>query len=96
MFVLAVQLHESIGELAKRAGRCQRAIDEGPAAALTRDLSANEALSGRGVLEDRLDGGLGLASTDQIGGCAPAEQEADGLDQDRLPCPGLTGENVEA
>ena len=52
--------------------------------------------SAAGVFEDRLDGRLGLAGAHQIGRRAGAEQEADGLDEDRLARARLAGQDVEA
>ena len=37
-----------------------------------------------------------LAGADQVGGGAGAEQQADGLDEDRLAGAGLAGQDVEA
>ena len=37
-----------------------------------------------------------FARPDHVGGGAAAEQQPDGLDENRLPCPGLAGQDIEA
>jgi hypothetical protein len=39
---------------------------------------------------------LHFTRTNEVGGGSRAEQEPDGFHEDRLSCPGLAGENVEA
>ena len=96
MFVLSVQLDESRGEIAKRRGGRERAVDERAAASLAADLAPDDQLAPIGVLEDRFDGRLRFTGADEIGGGARAEQEADGFDEDRLAGPGLPRQYVEA
>ena len=48
------------------------------------------------ALERALDDGLGGARPDAAAGGALAEQQGEGIDQHRLPRPGLAGEDVEA
>jgi len=57
MLVLAVQFDQPRRQIAKGRSRGQRAVDEGAAPALARDLPADDQLA-VGVLEDRLDGRL--------------------------------------
>src|ERR1041384_3348951 len=92
MLVLPVELHEIRRDLSEHARGGQPAVNEGPAAAGGRDLATDQHLDAVGAFEDRLDaGGIG-AGAYEVGGGPPAEEESDGLDQDRLPGAGLTGE----
>ena len=63
-----------------------------PCAVISRRTSS----SSPAALEDRLDRGGVLAGADEVAGGAPAEQQADGLDEDRLAGAGLAGQDVEA
>ena len=60
------------------------------------DLAPDEDLGAVRPLEHGLDGGGAGARPYQVGGGAAAEQQANGLDQDRLPRAGLTGQGGEA
>ena len=79
----------------QRAGGRQRAVDERAAAALRGDLAADEQLFAA-ALEDRFDGRGVLAGADEVARGAAAEQQADGLDEDRLAGAGFAGQDVQA
>ena len=97
MLVLPVQLDEARGR-----GRAARAaVASAPSMKerlrpWLRDLAADDQLAAVASLEDGFDGRLRLAGPDQVGGRAAAEQQADGLDEDRLAGAGLPGQDVEA
>ena len=65
MLMLAVQLDEAVRQFLQRAGRRERAVDEGAAPALRRDLAADEQLFPT-ALEDRLDGRGVLAGAHEV------------------------------
>ena len=96
VLVLAVEIDEVGGQLAQRRARHQRAVDEGAAAALGRDLAPDDQFAAVGVFEDRLDRRLLLPGPDEIRRRAAADEQPDGSDQDRLARAGLAGEHVEA
>ena len=95
VLVLAVELDEAAGQLLERAGGRERAVDERAAAPLRGDLAADEQLLAA-ALEDGLDGGGVLAGADEVARGAAAEQQSDGLDENRLAGAGLAGQDVEA
>ena len=95
MFVLAVQLDESIRQVLQRAGGGQRAGDERAAPTLRRDLAPDDDLLRRRSFEDRLDRGELFAGADQILRRASAQEQADGLDEDRLAGAGFARQDVE-
>ena len=66
VFVLAVKLDQPVREVLQRRGRGQRGDDEGPAAALTRDLPADDQLRAVGSLEAGFDGREFLARAKQV------------------------------
>ncbi len=82
VFVLAVQLDELVREILQRCGRRERTVDERAASALAGDLAPDDDLVTVGAVEDGLDRRKVLAGPEQVLGGAPAEQQADGLDQD--------------
>src|SRR5687767_3313070 len=96
MFVLSVELDESLRHIAQRARGRQRTLDERSAPPLAGDLPSEDHLVPVGrVLEDGFDGGLELASPHQIGGRTGPQQEPDSLHEDRLAGARLTREDVE-
>ena len=48
-----------------------------------------------GVFENRFDGGLRFAGSDEIGGGAGAEKQTDGFDEDGLAGAGLSRQDIE-
>ena len=95
VLVLAVQFDEAIGQVLQRAGRRERAVDERAAAPLRRDLAADEQFLAV-AFEDRFDRRGVLAGAHEVSRRPPAEEQADGLDEDRLPGPGFAREHVQA
>ena len=95
MLVLPVQLDQTPGEILERAGRGERAVDEGAAASLGRDFAANQQLLPAAV-EDRFDGRRVLAGPHEVARRSPAEQQADGFDQNRLAGAGFARQDVQA
>ena len=95
VLVLAVQLDQPVRQVLERAGGGQRAVDERAAAPLRRDLAANEQFLAA-AFETGLDRRRVLAGAHEIARRASAEQQADGFDEDRLPCPGFASQDVQA
>ncbi len=106
--VLAVDDGDARRELAQEAHRHEGAVDGGPPLSARLDLPPQDHLvpvEGQAVgLEPRrgvlpLDDGLYhrplLARADEIGGGPPTEEQPEGVDQDRLPGPGLPGQEGE-
>ena len=87
VFVLAVQLHQPIGEVLERAGGGERARDEGAASALRRDLAPHDDLFVPSVLEDGFDGGEVLAGADEILRRAPPSSRPTASTRMDLPAP---------
>ena len=81
--------------LLQGAGRGQRAVDERAAAALRGDLAPHQQLF-PAALEDRFDGRGVFAGADEVAGRAPAEQQADRLDENGLAGAGFAGQDVQA
>ncbi len=94
MLVLAVQFDQACRQLAQCRRRRERAIHEGPAAALRRNLAAHEKLLSR-AFEDGFDRRGFLTRTDELGRRPTAEQKSDRLDEDRLSGTRLAGQHVE-
>ena len=63
---------------------------------LARDFAADDQFRAVPVLEERLDRGDGLTGPHEVGGRTSPEQEADGLDQNRLAGARLAGQRGEA
>ncbi len=95
MLVLAVQFDQSVRQVLERGGRCQRAVDEGAAAALRGDLAAHNQLVAVRGFEERFDAGNLLACADQVLGGTSAEQQADSFDEDGFAGAGLAGQDIE-
>jgi len=95
MLVLAMQLDEARGQLFQRSSRGEYAIDECAAAPLSGDFTTDDQLLSA-VLENRFDRRCVLARPHQVAGSTAAKQQTNGFDEDRLPCPGFTGEDVES
>jgi biopolymer transport protein TolQ len=93
--MLPVEFDKLVREVLQRGRGGQRAVDEGAAAPLRRDLAPDDDFGPVGRLEDGLDRGEILTGPQQVLGRASAKQQADGLDQDRLSGPGLTGQDIE-
>ena len=92
--MLAVQLHQPHRQIAQCGGGSERPVDERPTAPLTGEFAADHEF-GPPLLEDGFDRGVRLAGPHEVGRCASAEQEPDGLHHDRLTRSRLTGENGE-
>ena len=95
MFVLAMQLDETIREIFERGRGGKRAVDERPASTLRRDLAANDQLAAVFGFEDRFDGREIFAGANEVLRRATTEQEPDGFDEDRFARAGLTCQDVE-
>ena len=95
MFVLPVEFDQPVGQILQRAGGRQRAVDEGAAAALRGDLAPHQQLFSA-AFEDRFDRRDVFAGADEVAGGAPAEQQSDRFDEDRLAGAGLAGQHVQA
>ena len=83
VLVLPVQFDQARREVLQRAGGDEDPVDERAAAALSRDLATDQQLLAA-VLENRFDGGGLFARPDKVAGRAAAEQQPDGLDEDRF------------
>jgi hypothetical protein len=95
MFVLAMELDEPARELLESTGSGERAVDERTAAPLHRDLSSDEQLLAA-TFEDRFDRRGVFARPYEVAGRAPAQQQTDRFDEDRLAGTGFAGQDVEA
>jgi len=95
MLMLAVQFYQLRRQFAQRSRGRDDAINEGAAAALTREFPFHNGV-GPGVFEDRLDGSAGLTSPHKVGRCTTTQQESDGFHEDRFTRSRLTGQDVEA
>ena len=71
------------------------AVDEGAAAALRGDLAPDQQLFAA-ALEDRFDRRGVFAGAHEVARRAPAEEQADGLDEDRLAGAGFARQDVQA
>ncbi len=91
VLVLSVQIDERPGELAQRAARDERAVDEGAAASLGRHFPADDDLAAVGGVEHGFDRGGLLAGAHELGRGAAADEQADGAEEDRLAGAGLAG-----
>ncbi len=109
--LLSMQLHQRVGKAAQDVAGDAAVVDVGGLAAVGRDRAAEEQLLARGqaaVLQHRaggmggaeVEGGRDLADigagADDVGAATPAEDEPERIEQDRLPRPGLSGQDVEA
>ncbi len=95
MFVLTVQLDETIRQILERRRGRERAVDEGAASALRRDLASNDQLAAVFGFEDRFDGREIFAGANEVLRRATAEQEPDGFDEDGFAGAGLARQDVE-
>ena len=82
VFVLAVQFDEAVRQVLEGGRGGERAVDEGAAAALRRDLAAHDRLRAVGGFEDGFDRGEVFAGSQEVLGGAAAKQQADGFDED--------------
>ena len=111
MLVLAVDRHQRFAEGLQLGQRRQRTVDVDPVPAGAGDDALDQQLpltfeTGLRQLrhqlrlplqgEQRLHRRLLGTAADQIGAGAVAEQQAKGIDDDRLAGPGLAGQDVEA
>ena len=96
MLVLAVQIDQDAGQLAERRAGGERAVDEGAAAALRRDLAPQDHFPAVRRVEDGLDRRRVLPGPDEVGRGAAADQQPDGADEDGLAGAGLAGQDVQA
>jgi hypothetical protein len=96
MFVLSVQIDEWRSQLAQRARRGERAVDECPtASALRRDLTPDDQLRFIVPLEYPFDDGSLLPGSYEIArGAAPGDQPH-GADKDRFSGAGFAGQDRE-
>ena len=95
MLVLAVQFDQACRQLAQRRRGRERAVHEGPAAALRRNLAAHEELLSC-AFEDGFDRRGFLTGPDELSRRPTAQQKSDRLDENRLSGTGLAGQHVEA
>ncbi len=96
VLVLSVEIHQRPGGVAERRTRDERAVHEGAAPALRRDLAADDHFPAVRLFEHRLDGRGLFAGPDQVRAGASADQQPYGADQDGLARAGFSGEHVEA
>jgi len=92
VLVLAVHSDQLAGQLAKLARRCGPAVDAGLPA--PPDLARQDrlpALAIEGGIDHRALG----AVPDLVGAGPGAQRQAQGVDDQRLPAPGLAGQQVE-
>ena len=109
--MLTVEIGEGAAQLIERRDGGGAAVDPGPGAPLGRDLPANHHPVVQGVEAERLQHpsealgrGLEHPLDDRPAGAGPdgaavhpaAEEQRQGVDQHRLPRPGLAGEHVQA
>ena len=95
MFMLAVKLDQPVGELFQCGRSRQHAVDERPAASLRGDLAAHEQLF-PAAFEDRFNRRGVLAGAHEVARRAPAEEQPDRLDEDRLPRAGFARQDVQS
>src|SRR5262249_15668797 len=96
VFVLTVEIDKDRGQIAERGTGSECAVDEGAASALRGDLPPQDDLLTIGLVENRLDDGGVLPRPDEVRRGPAAQQETDGTVQNGLPCPGLSGQDVQA
>jgi len=112
LIVLAVDVGEQGGEFPEQGSRHRPAADKGARFAAGEDFALDEQLSVFGFeaggveqaadralvahFEDTGHASAGFAGANHVGGCAPAEQEAQGVDDDRLAAARLAGQQVQA
>ena len=94
MLVLPVQLDQTPGQILERASGRQRAVDEGAAPSLGRDLAADQQLFPAAV-ENRFNGSRVLPRPHEVARRPPSEQQADGFHQDRLAGAGFTRQDIQ-
>src|SRR5207253_7192577 len=95
MFVLSVQLDEPRRQLLQGARRRERAVDERTASTLRRDLAADQQFFSAAV-EDGFDGGDVLVGPDKVARRAPAQEQADRLNENRFAGSGFACQDIEA
>ena len=95
MLVLSVELDQPVRQVFERGGRGQRARDEGAAPALRGDLASNDDLAGHRA--SKIASTVARSSPVRTRSVrrAAAEQEADGLDEDRFAGAGFARQDVE-
>ena len=110
MLVLAVDLNEGVAQPLEEADRDRRVVHERAMPAAARELAADDHLAvlegqarlverrHRAVrdLEDRLHRRRLGVRANHVGLSARTPKEEDRVDQNRLACAGLSGEDVEA
>src|SRR5437867_12434149 len=89
-----MQLDESRRQLFEGSRRGEGAIDERPASTLRRNFATHQPLF-PAIFEDGFDGGGVFSRADQVARRTAAEEQAYGFDEDRLPCTGFAGQDVE-
>ena len=91
VLVLPVEVDERAGEVAQRAARHERAIDECAAASLRRHFPAHDDLATVGGVEHGFDRRGFLAGAHELGRGAAADEQANGAEEDGLAGPGFAG-----
>src|SRR5205814_936430 len=94
VLVLSVQLDEPAREVLQRAGRSKSAVDERAAPALRGDLASDDQLFAA-ALEDGFYRRAVFAGANQVARRPAAQQQADGLDEDRFAGAGFAREDVQ-
>jgi biopolymer transport protein TolQ len=94
VFVLPMQLHQTVREVLQCASGGERPRNERAASALRRDFATHDNFVSV-VFEDRLNGSEVLSRPDQILRRSSPQQETDGLDENGLAGAGLARQNIE-
>ena len=91
VLVLPVEVDERAGEVAQRAARHERAVDERAASSLRRHFPAHDDFATVGGVEHGFDRGGFLAGAHELGRGAAADEQADGAEEDGLAGAGFAG-----
>src|SRR5580765_7943206 len=94
MLVLAVEFDQPVGQVLERAGCRECPVDERAAASLRGDLAPDQQLF-PAILEDGFNRRGVLARAYEVARRAPSEEQANGLDEDRLAGPRFARQYVQ-
>ena len=95
VLVLPVEIDELPEALAQGGRRDELAVEERAAASLCRDLAPDDPFRAVGEVDDRLHRGGLLPGSHQVGGRSSTEQEAHGLDENRLTGARFAGQHAQ-